>query len=440
MSDRLAQITRRSIDEHHLLDSADRILVAVSGGVDSVVLLHVLIELDCTVEVAHVNYHLRGSNSDGDEAFVRRLCEEMSIPIHVHHVWLKDQLESLPGSLQEEARNIRYTYFEEILNTRDLTKVATAHHLDDNIETVLLNLVKGSGPSGMTGIPRVNGRIIRPLLDCTHEEIIIYARSRQLIWRTDATNDNLIYDRNRMRHSVIPEIEKIHPGYRKSMGRSIANMVATNDALSQYVEWLRGNMKQTDPPFTTFDLHAVAGHSLNIATLYLLVSPYGFNHSQCGDILTARSGAEFHSSTHILVVDRASLHVAPNDIAKPKSISIQEEGIYSNGYQQLILEQTRDIEHSSDVNVDLIPSAITSFPLTWRPWQPGDQFQPFGMAGKHQKVQDYFTDRKVSFPDKWKGTVLVDHEGVIIWLVGFRLDERFKCQPHTEEAIRLSLK
>ena len=430
---------QKFIDSHQLLDRSELHLVGLSGGADSVALLLILRKLGYQVEAAHCNFHLRGEESDRDENFVKDLCARLNVPLHLIHFDTKSYAEQHQVSIEMAARDLRYGYFRELCKDISAADVCIAHHRDDAVETLLMNLLRGAGIHGLTGIRPKNDFVCRPLLCINRQEIVDYLDSIGQTYVTDSTNLEADVLRNKVRLRVLPLLEEIAPG-------AAANIDKTANYLCEAEKVFQAEIYREQSTFINND-----GKSVEIDRLLQLPSPssflhewlmpLGFNSTQTEQMLgcLGDTGREFSSATHTLVVDRNQLVVEP--IAEPmKSIKIPECGTYryneSTAYKLEVLD---DFEISKSADVATIDADKVKFPLTIRPVSTGDRFVPFGMKGS-KLVSDYLTDQKVSILDKRRQLVLVDSTGTIIWLVGRRTDNRFKISNDTKRALRITIK
>lgn len=430
---------QKFIDSHQLLDRSELHLVGLSGGADSVALLLILRELGYRVEAAHCNFRLRGEESDRDENFVKELCAKLKAPLHLIHFDTKSYAEQHQVSIEMAARDLRYGYFRELCKDISAADVCIAHHRDDAVETLLMNLLRGAGIHGLTGIRPKIDFVRRPLLCITRQEIVDYLDSIGQPYVTDSTNLEADVLRNKVRLRVLPLLEEIAPG-------AAANIDKTANYLREAEKVFQTEMRREQGAYLNAD-----GNSVEIELLQQLPSPssflhewlmpLGFNSTQTEQMLGCLSdtGCEFSSATHTLVVDRKQLVVEP--IAQPmKSVKMPECGIYrydeSTAYK---LEIADDIEISKSADVATLDADKVKFPLTLRPVGTGERFVPFGMKGS-KLVSDYLTDLKFSILEKRRQLVMVDASGAVIWLVGRRTDNRFRIDNDTKRTLRITIK
>lgn len=425
------------IEKNRLLESRKLYLVGLSGGADSVALLLILRELGYRIEAAHCNFKLRGEESDRDEIFVRELCAHYNIPIHVIHFDTKEYANLHKVSIEMSARDLRYGYFRQLCKDINAEGVCIAHHRDDAVETLLMNLLRGAGIHGLTGIRPKNDIVIRPLLCVSRQEILEYLDSIGQSYVTDSTNlvDDVL--RNKIRLRVLPLLEEIAPG-------ATVNIDKTANYLREAEQVYEAEM-QREKSMLSIDAGEVSITKLlqqpsPSAFLHEWLSPLGFNTSQTEQILHAvngEPGREFMSATHTLVVDRTSLLVEPIRPAM-KSIKVPEAGAYRyDDATTYKIDITDEINISKSADVATIDADKVKFPLTIRPIENGDWFIPYGMTGR-KLVSDYLTDKKFSVLQKRRQLVLTDALGSIIWLVGCRTDNRVKVSNETTKILRIT--
>jgi tRNA(Ile)-lysidine synthase len=397
-------------------ETSPKLLVAVSGGVDSVVLVHLLRRCGYTIGIAHMNYKLRGTDSDLDENFVAALADERNVPVHV----AVSPIEPNAAGIQEKARELRYTWFLELKEKHQYDAVLTAHHADDQLETLFMRLSRGSGVDGLGGIRVKNGFLIRPLWPFFKEELIAYAKENDLSWREDASNQSTKYLRNAIRHKVLPEFLALTPQTGANTLTAMQHLQETAEAIAILVDNIKSQwVKQDDViqiPFKTFqDLNP------QIFWLHQLFSPYGFNVSEIQKLLNTHSGKKCESATHQLYRERDRLVLSSlnEKNAIEKQFLVPKEGIE----HPIRLDITDGATHKNAANCAHLDADKLSFPLVLRRWEDGDFFYPTGMKGK-KKLSKFFKDEKMSSEDKKNQWVLCNKNDVI-WVVGKRIDRRF---------------
>lgn len=433
------------IARHNLLDKAGRHIIALSGGADSVALLLILSGLGYDVEAAHCNFHLRGEESDRDEDFVKSLCQSRAVPLHLVHFDTVGYASLHKVSIEMAARQLRYNYFEQLRRDIGAADICVAHHRDDSVETVLMNLVRGTGLRGLTGIRPVNGHIKRPLLCLSRQDIECYLASVGQPYVTDSTNlvDDVV--RNKLRLNVIPLLKEINPAFSENVSRAAAHVtdaVTMLDAAT--VEAIKKVVKDYDGG-AAVDINKLKSEPSPAYLLYEILRQYGFCPAQTEQIhanLDAPSGRVFSSQSHELLIDRGRLLIERN-IPAIQPQKIIEDGTYvlkSGGRLKVSMQPIDNsfvLSRSSDTAC--LDADKIAFPLTLRPAAEGDRFVPFGMKGT-KLVSDYLTDRKYSLFRKRRQLVLTDASGRIVWLVGERPDNRFRITEESRRALVMTIK
>lgn len=431
------------IERQGLLRREGLYLVAVSGGADSVALLLILKELGYRIEAAHCNFHLRGEESNRDEEFVKKLCEEKAIPIHLIHFDTKEYAALHQISIEMAARELRYGYFRQLRQDMGAEKVCVAHHRDDAVETLLMNLMRGSGVHGLTGIRAHHGEIVRPLLAVSRQEIEDYLHSIGQQYVTDSTN--LVDDvmRNKIRLNVLPLLEKINPNVAENIGKTARFMQVTEKVVEAAIRQQQEALIERDAQKETEAVAIKALEQLPSPELFLheWLAKKGFNTTQVEQLsehLEGVSGRAFETPDYTLLIDRDHL-VLSSRKAPMKPFRIPEEGRYRLDEACCIdVKRKEIISISKSDNCITIDKAKVKFPLTVRPIENGDAFIPFGMTGR-KLVSDYLTDRKCSLFEKQRQLVVTDSEGQIIWLVGKRTDNRVRVTELTKEILQMAL-
>ena len=417
-------------------------LVAISGGADSVCLLLKMIDEGRSVEAVHCNFHLRGDESDRDEAFVVSLCQRLGVPLHRVHFDTKEYAALHKVSIELAARELRYRYFEQLRQDIGAEAIMVAHHRDDNVETVLMNMVRGTGIRGMAGIRPVNGHILRPLLDMSRADIEAYLARKGETYVTDSTNLEDDATRNKFRHHVIPLLQSLNPKASENIHSTSRHIAEAEKILSWAISEARHDVFLSP---SLIDIDKLLSFVSPSYLLNEICRDYGFTPSQCDDMLAAASashvGATFLSSTHIAAIATVGgslcIQFAPKS-AQPKEYRLPEPGIYrlADGLS-LTLEKT-DI--TVGFRISKLPEVATldinkvKFPLTLRPIRQGDRFTPFGMKGT-KLVSDYLTDIKCSVIDRQRQMVVEDATGMIIWLVGRRTNDKCRIDSSSNAAL-----
>lgn len=408
------------INQERLFAPTDKILIALSGGADSVALLCLLQTLGYDCEAAHCNFHLRGEESDRDEAFVRRLCSRRQIQLHTIHFDTTRIAEERHISIEMAARELRYEWFEEVRKTCNAAVIAVAHHQDDSVETFLLNLIRGTGINGLRGIRPKNGHIVRPLLCLSRKEIINYLNRIGQDYVTDSTNLQDEYTRNKIRLNLLPMMQEINPSVKESILGTAGHL---NDASVLYKKGIEEGRKRVQ---TTegIRIDALMQEPAPETLLFEILHPLGFNAAQVKDIyrsLEGQSGKVFVSEKWRVVKDREYLLVETCRKAVQPKLAMEE------------YDFTEDFVIPRDKETACFDADKLLHPLSLRRWQQGDSFIPFGMKGR-KKVSDYMTDRKFSLSRKEQQWVLCCGDD-IIWLVGERTDNRFRADENTRRVV-----
>lgn len=427
------------IRKEGLCQPGDRILVAVSGGPDSVLLAFLLKTAGYTIGIAHCNYQLRGAESDADEELVRKTAAAWGLPFFRKAFDTRRISEERRLSIQEAARDLRYEWLENLRQQEGYDLIATGHHLDDAIETLLFNLIKGCGIHGLHGILPRRGRLIRPLLFAEKAHILEYLEAADIAYREDHTNQETYYDRNKIRRHIIPVMEALNPRFRQGMRETLLRMRDTeklfdhavgswrNRAVEVYRDGLRINwaelLKSPAPP----------------TLLYEILSPYGFRSNQLRSLFESpalQAGRQLLSQSHRLLSDREYLLLEPlPQQGGPTRIEIPantEEVAVPGGVLRLKKLEQKPATFPASPQEALLDAASIQFPVVLRRWKAGDYFHPLGMKGKRKKLQDFFTDLKIPVFEKEKVWIL-EVSGQIAWVVGHRIDEKFKMREESEE-------
>jgi tRNA(Ile)-lysidine synthase len=424
---------------HKLCSIADKVLLAVSGGIDSMVMLHLFRQAGFSIGVAHVNFMLRGDASLNDERLVRAYCEKHHIPFFSTTVDTKAYAASNGVSIQVAARELRYSFFEEMCAQRKYDCIATAHHLNDNLETVLLNLIRGTGIDGLTGIPVKKNKVVRPMLFATRKMIAEYAVQHGVEWREDESNTSDDYTRNFIRRHIFPLLKDINPSIESSFGDTWERMNGARHLMGVGLEQLKGHLWTENFDGVRIRKSAVAAHEWSSVVLWEMIKPFGFTYAQCTDITaTHQAGKIFFTATHRLVVDRQEYLIskrAHNEI-EPVIIGKDDQEVTA-GPELMKFSTLPRTMFSLDLSPEVAQLDLReiSFPLIWRPWKQGDYFQPLGMQ-QRKKVSDFLIDLKVPLPEKEKVTVLESAKG-IVWVVGYRIGDLFKITEHTSEVMKI---
>lgn len=436
------------IDAHELFTKKDALLVAVSGGVDSMVLLFLLQKLGYTFSVAHCNFQLRKKDSEDDEAFVKHYCLQHQIPFFAKRFETKKEAKNKSISIQMAARELRYHWFQELADENGFTHLLTAHHADDQVETFLMHIIRGTGLKGLTGIHAKNNQIVRPLLFAFKEEIEEYARKNSIAFRVDKSNENTKYQRNFVRHQILPALAEINPKIRATIIDEVSTFQGIYKFYQQGIQRLKTelvHLHETEDAYK-ISLLELASRSVDAPILFEILRDFQFNMDQVQaiyDALDDQSGKQFFSPTHSLLIDRTFLIIREIQLHKPVNYAIYEDDILFTKYEELkfsILSHydIKEILSSRDKKVAYFDYDQLQFPLQFRNWKEGDKMQPLGMKGR-KKVSDLLIDEKIDLHQK-QSTFVITQNNEIIWLCGIRQSEIGKITSHTKRVLKIELK
>ncbi|MDF0705854.1 tRNA lysidine(34) synthetase TilS [Flagellimonas okinawensis] len=413
-----------------------RLLLACSGGVDSVVLAHLCANIELNFAMAHCNFNLRGEESDGDETFVLDLASKLDVEVYVGRFETEAFAKEQGLSVQMAARELRYQWFDELLETKGYDYVLTAHHADDSLETFLINLSRGTGIDGLSGIPEVNGKVIRPLLPFSQNEVLEYANSEGVDWREDSSNASTKYLRNKIRHEIVPSLKELHPAFLQNFLNTQKHLEQTNDLASLYLNELRSKLfREWEGEIKISIAELKKLHPLD-AHLYGLLKDFGFTEwEDVKNLLTATSGKKVMSKSHILLKDRDHLI-----LSKIKNrVNVNHLVYLTEGTPdlpvQLKIEEVKTLDKQGE-NVIFLDKEKLNFPLVLRKRKNGDYFYPFGMEGK-KKLSKFFKDEKIDQISKDKQWLLCSNNE-IVWVVGKRADERFRVEESTQQIVKIT--
>jgi len=416
-----------------------RLLLAVSGGVDSMVLMYLCHQLQLPFAVAHCNFQLRGDESDGDEEFVKALCEELHIPVFIEKFVTAAFAEEHKLSIQVVARKLRYEWFETLLQNHDYDYILTAHHLDDSLETFFINFTRGTGLDGLTGIPQQNDTIIRPLLIFSREEILTFAKENKVPWREDSSNASDKYLRNKLRHDVIPVLKELNPGLLAAFENTVSYLKQSQSLAEDAALDLYQKVVRKEENHTAIDLKKLLKYRNYKAYLFYWLHPFGFTDwTAVYNLIEAQSGKQVLSESHILLKNRSCLLLFPKPLINDNEVF----WIAKEPQQEVKFPLKLDICNVTDIslqstNVIFVDEDKLQFPLQIRKWQKGDVFYPFGMNGK-KKLSKYFKDEKYSLAAK-SNTWLLCSDNQIVWIIGKRADARFAITEQTTRTLQIQL-
>jgi len=427
------------VRDHNLFTRDNKILLAVSGGIDSVVMLDLFRQSGFQSGIAHCNFHLRGSESDDDEQFVHQLSRQFNITWHVAHFNTEEYARENKLSIQMAARELRYKWFEEICDQHEYNQIATAHNQDDVIETFLINLGRGTGIRGLTGIKPKSGRIIRPLLFASRSEIEKYASDCIVEYREDSSNVSVHYTRNKIRHEIVPLFEEINPSFRSSLIETIRKLNDTEDIYLNSIDSIKSELVEQKGESIFIDLVKLESVPNKLTVMFEILSGFHFISSQIASIVDsskAHSGKQFYSSTHRLIKDRNAFIITPLKESESKRYYIDEGMEQINEpvpMDLLIVDQPGSFSIPGGKNIACLDYEKLNFPLILRKWHDGDYFHPLGMKHK-KKLSDFLIDEKLSIAEKEDQWLMISGDD-IIWVVNQRIDERYKITKSTSKIL-----
>lgn len=437
---------REYIESNHLIAKGDRVLIALSGGVDSMVLAELLRRCGYNIAFAHCNFRLRGAESDGDEQFVREYAQRVGVKLFVKQFDTHQYVADNKVSVEMAARELRYAWFNDLINANQslnssgasnnsdgwqnlrFDQLALAHHADDQIETFFINLLRGSGIKGLKAMQPCNGMYIRPLLWASREQIKKFAIENGIQWREDSTNQDTVFLRNKIRHNLMPVYDGIKSDAREKILQSVECLASENQL---YRELLKDKLSAIE----TVDgvLHSVEKRHFGLQLLFEWIRGFGFSYSQCESIyasLDGEPGREFYSNEYQLVVEKETVELFPIDIEKlaGKELSFSEFEISPSFKLQ-----------TSNPDVAQLDFDKLKLPLKMRSWQQGDRFRPLGMRGS-KLVSDFFNDLNFTAYRKKTAQILTDADDNIVWIVGYRIDDRYKITEKTKTIYQIEVK
>jgi tRNA(Ile)-lysidine synthase len=436
---------RAFINEKLTLSDQSKIILTVSGGADSVVMLKLFSELDYNLIIAHCNFHLRSSESDDDEKFTESLAKYYGIPYFKKDFDTVEYAQLNKVSIEMAARDLRYIWFEQLRQELDFDFIATAHHLDDVIETFFINLSRGSGIKGLSGIKIINGPIIRPMLFTNRDSISEFCKKEKLLFREDSSNQDINIIRNNIRHQILPLFKQLNESAIENILKSIENLNDSEKLANNEINRAKASIVSTYKQIIRIDIEKLKKYTPVHAYLFEILNDYGFNNHQINNIekiSEESSGKLFYSKLHRLVKDRKELLISPVDYNEEFNLKIEENEKYKElpeGKKIFIKKilRTSDFIIPNELASIAIDSDKIEFPLIVRKWEQGDYFYPLGM-NKKKKLSDYFIDNKYSIIDKQNALLLIS-KMQIVWIIGNRIDNRFKIGEKTKNILLLSI-
>ena len=420
------------VSQHQLFGVKEKVLIAVSGGVDSIVLGQLMLKSEYSFAIAHCNFGLRGKESDEDEAFVKEWAQKNQIKFHAKKIDLDS------ASIQLAARNARYKWFKELAEEFGYQKIATGHHLNDSMETLFINLVRGTGLKGLTGIAIHNDKIVRPLLFSSKDEILDYAKEERLNWREDSSNGSLVYDRNVIRHNVMVDLLDLNPSLLETFKNTLERIQYSNSIFQQHISRIKQTyLQEGEANRSELKLNWITSND-DVIVLSEILSEYGFNYVTSKEIFESigQPGKQFLSAGYEITMDRESLFLTKKNSSVLEATLIENVGSFKIGNRQIDVSFEMNPEIINDQKVALLDASVLPMPFTIRKWEHGDKFKPLGLNGA-KKVSDFLVDQKVPVAMKDEVLVLESSENKIAWLVGYRIAEDFKVGPNTNEVLKI---
>ncbi len=442
----MLELLKEYVEQHELFKADEPILLAISGGVDSMVMAELFHRAKYNFAIAHCNFGLRGSESNHDEAFVESVARSYNVPFFVKHFKTREYAGFNKISVQMAARTLRYEWFEEIIHTEGFKAVATAHHLDDQIETFFINVLRGTGISGLHGILPIRINIVHPMMFAFRRNIEEFASDEAIGFREDSSNRTTKYVRNKIRHDLIPLLGEINPEFRRTITSTIDRVREAELLLRNYINSITDKVLSEENGVRKIRIEQIRQYHPVGLYLFEILQPYNFNRSVCDEIAEALEeipGKQFYSGTHRLLKDREYLiltevgaqiadpavetfiHENDKEITKPIHLKVSK------------MSNDPDTEISRSSTIAMFDSSKVEFPLSLRKWREGDSFIPYGMNQK-KKLSNYFIDNKFSLVEKENSWLLLSG-GSIIWLVGHRIANPYRVTPATDEILKIEL-
>jgi len=420
------------IVEKSLFSKEDKLILGISGGADSVCLMHVLLALGYSFDLAHCNFNLRGKESDEDESFVKELAKKYQLKLHVKQFDTTSYSTENKISTQMAARDLRYAWFHDLLASENAKYIVIAHHSNDDVETFFINLLRGSGLKGLLGISEKTESVVRPLMVVSRAEIESYLNKNELSYRNDSSNASVKYLRNKIRHELMPLLTDMNPSIQQTILDEMKILEGVAEVYYQQMREVKKEIIKNEKGVIQLKISDLLALKPLNNYLYELLNPYGFMTIEAiAKSLKGQSGKQFFSSTHELLIDREFIFISELDVKKNELITIEETTNSIKSPIQLTFSKTNNVKWIKDVNFAQLDFEKLQFPLTLRNWKEGDKFMPLGMQ-TFKKLSDYFIDNKFSILNKKKQWLLCSNTD-IVWVVGHRIDERYKLQSKTKK-------
>ena len=433
------------VNRQNLFTRQDKILLTVSGGVDSMVLMSLCVNSGYNVGVAHCNFSLRGQESDEDEIMVQETARRYGIECYNKRFDTQGEMERTGESMEMAARRLRYEWFYELCDKHNYTVIAIAHHIDDSIETFFINMLRGTGLRGLTGISNRIGRVVRPLMFATRKEILDYALHKHITFREDSSNRSTKYLRNKIRLGLIPRLKEINPRFAFMMNQNVARLTATQQFIDSAIDNIFERAARIEGDVCTIEVDKIVDVRTRSFVIYeILSSRFGFKgdvvDTLCKALDNDSTGRRFYSRSHVAYIDRGNIVVTRIEEQDPCEIMVNKGQQRAYCGNSVLYFEVCDVDslptYNVADNIALIDAEKVTYPLTLRRWSDGDSFTPYGMNGS-KKVSDYLIDRKVSMAEKSRQFVLLS-DGEIAWLVGRRIAHQFRITDKTEWVLRIT--
>ena len=432
------------ISENRMLKNSDKVLLAVSGGIDSMVMTDLFLKAGYRTGIAHCNFSLRGKDSDMDEELVRKIAEKNNLSFYSVKFNTKEFAKKNTLSIQVAARQLRYNWFEQIRLDQGYDVIAVAHNRNDNIETLLINLVRGTGISGLTGMQPVSNKVIRPLLFASRNDIEKYSNKNKIVFREDRSNADTKYLRNKIRHIVIPVLKEINPALENTLSETIIRLKETDELVIKYISEIRANLIEYEDINSVFDIEKLEKFISEKSTLFELFHPFGLSGSQYADlvnVISGKTGGQLFTSSHRILKNRNKLIVSPIERETDSQYIIRNMEEWEN-IPIIDSVYSREIKKGFIIPDDKMTACLdessVEYPLIIRRWKKGDYFYPLGMKNR-KKISDFLIDNKKSLIDKEKIKVL-ESGGRIAWVIGERIDSRFRIRASSKKALIIESK
>jgi tRNA(Ile)-lysidine synthase len=425
------------IEQNKLFKSNNKVLAAVSGGMDSVLLVHLLHSAGISFGIAHCNFQLRGHESTRDYLFCQNLAQQFDVPFHSTSFDTLNYAASQKISTQMAARNLRYQWFEQVRQELGYTVTALAHHQNDAIETILLNLTRGTGIAGLHGILAANGRVVRPMLFLNRDEIQNIIAENGIEYVEDSSNTSAKYARNKIRLEVVPKLKELNPGLEHTFQNNLERFREFELLLTQYVDKLKKDLFVVTGDEITLPLAAIKKLEPKRLLLFHLLQQFGVNETIVDDLISSldkHSGRVFETSDYRLYIDRDELIITKTDwpVYRPIFMNVDDKTIHYGSYKLSVLHDDSALIVKDNPMAVSVDTALLIFPLTIRTWLQGDYFYPLGMKTR-KKLSDFFINQKIPLHQKNEIPLIVNGNGELIWIGGYRLDERYKINGNTKK-------